>query len=67
MKLSHYLKSEEVSKEAFAKAVGVTPEAVRLWCLGIRTPRWKAILAIREATEGKVDVHDFEPDQVAAQ
>lgn len=66
MKLDAYLETKAISREAFAKAVGVTPEAVRLWCLGIRTPRWKAIRAIEKQTEGKVGWQDFEPDRATA-
>jgi DNA-binding transcriptional regulator YdaS (Cro superfamily) len=67
MKLADYLETAGQTQEAFAKAIGVTPEAVRLWCRGERTPRWKAVLAIRKATDGQVDVGDFEPEQAAAQ
>ena len=66
MKLAQYLEAENISQDAFAKAVQVTPEAVRLSCLGMRTPRWKAIQAIRKATEGRVDLQDFEPEQLTA-
>jgi DNA-binding transcriptional regulator YdaS (Cro superfamily) len=64
MKLKNYLDSEQITITAFAKRIGVSPEAVRLWCLGVRTPRWKAVQAIRSATEGKVEVGDFEPGRV---
>lgn len=67
MKLDAYLSKHDISKEAFARRIGVSPEAVRLWCAGERTPRWKAVIAIRQATEGHVDVGDFEPAHIAAQ
>lgn len=65
MKLQDYIVSEQLTYTAFAKTIGASPEAVRLWCLGVRTPRWKAVQAIRSATGGKVDIGDFEPEQVA--
>jgi len=65
MKLKTYLDAEGITMYAFAKSLGVTPEAVRMWCMGERTPRWKAIQAIRSATDGKVDIRDFEPGVAA--
>ena len=66
MKLAEYITSHGTTQDAFAKAIGVTPEAVRLWCLGLRTPRPKAVLAIRKETGGKVDWQDFGPEQLTA-
>lgn len=65
--LDRYLKSAGISKDAFAKKVGVTPEAVRLWCSGRRTPRLKALVAIRDVTNGAIRFADFEPENVAAE
>lgn len=67
MPLDKHLRAAGVSKERFAKQIGVTPEAVRLWCNGRRTPRLKALLAIRAATAGAIGFADFEPENIAAQ
>lgn len=65
MKLEAYIRAEGMNYTTFATAIGASPEAVRLWCLGVRTPRWKAIQAIRSATSGRVDIQDFEPERIA--
>lgn len=66
MKLDLYLSETKTTREAFAKRIGCTPEAVRLWCNGERQPRPKAVQAIQEATKGKVGWADFDPSAAAA-
>lgn len=59
MKLSDWLTKTDTTYAAFAKQVGVTSEAVRLWCLGERMPRKAQVVKIAKATAGKVNIMDF--------
>lgn len=61
MRLSQYLSVTETPVKDFALKVGVTPEAVRLYLAGKRTPRPAIMRAIREATSGAVEPNDFLP------
>lgn len=59
MTLDDFFKQTETKPEGLAKALGVTPEAVRLWCRGSRTPRRKMMERIKEETGGAVQPNDF--------
>lgn len=59
MQLSEYLVDKKIEPAAFAKALRVSKEAVRLWALGERTPRPELMRKIAEATGGQVMPNDF--------
>ena len=65
MKLDVYLSETKTSKEAFAKLIGRSPEAVRLWCQRKRQPRPDTVQAIQQATGGRVTWADFAPHTAA--
>ncbi len=65
MKLDLYLSETKTTKKALADAVGVTEEAVRLWCAGQRKPRQEQLDALLKATGGKVTANDFWHPQAA--
>ena len=58
MTLKEYLKSNG-GTAAFAKQIGVTGEAVRLWANGIRIPRVEQMRLVVKATKGNVTPNDF--------
>lgn len=62
MKLTEYLDTNSVSRTDFAKQVGVTVEAVRLWERGERFPRPGAMKAIINLTGGNVGWEDFDAE-----
>jgi DNA-binding transcriptional regulator YdaS (Cro superfamily) len=66
MKLNTYLDANGIDRAAFAKQIGVSAEAVRLWICGSRAPRRQHLDAIRAATNGAVTANDFFADQSAA-
>lgn len=57
MTLSEYLADK--SRPEFAKQIGVTAEAVRLWEIGRRMPRRAVMARIAEITGGAVTPADF--------
>jgi DNA-binding transcriptional regulator YdaS (Cro superfamily) len=59
MKLLDYLKKQNIADHAFAETVGRSRSAVRKWMYGQRIPRPAEMLAIKEATDGKVTADDF--------
>lgn len=59
MRLATYLDSQEFSIRQFADLIGVTPEAVRLYVTGKRTPRGPTMRRIMNATRGEVTANDF--------
>lgn len=59
MRFDDYLSREKIGNEEFAGRLGVTPEAVRLWRLGKRTPRREIMERIRVETAGAVQANDF--------
>lgn len=59
MKLRTYLTANGIEAADFAVRMGVTGEAVRLWCADERTPRAEAMRKIVEATNGQVTPNDF--------
>ncbi len=58
MHLRDYLAANGGATE-MAKKLGVTPEAVRLWANGARTPKRKHMTQIAAVTEGAVQPGDF--------
>lgn len=65
MKLSEWIEREKWSRSAFAAAIGVTPEAVRLYLQGDRMPRPRVLLRIEEVTAGAVRANDFVSEAAA--
>lgn len=68
--LTEFLNSGRISRGDFAKRVGVSVEAVRLWERGERFPRRDKIAEIEKATGGDVTVSDLyehspKPDRAA--
>ena len=61
MRIDIYLAQMEISLDAFSRAIGVTPEAVRRYRAGDRLPHWDVMLRISEATKGAVTPNDFLP------
>lgn len=61
MRLSEYLSAEQLSLTDFAKAIGVSAEAVRRYRDGDRTPRPEQMVRIKAATSGAVTADDFMP------
>ena len=59
MKLSDWLTKNDLAHSDFAKRVGVSKEAVRLWCLGERKPQERHLVKIVKVTAGKVGLLDF--------
>ena len=59
MKLTEFFELGTISRADFARRVGVTVEAVRLWERGDRTPRRQALTSIMETTGGQVTANDF--------
>lgn len=59
MQLSEYISSRNLSVQAFANSVGVTPEAVRLWLKRKRTPSSTQVEKIRKVTKGAVKPNDL--------
>ncbi len=59
MTLDEYLAQENLSTKGFAKLIGLTPEAVRLYRTGQRMPRKLLMTRIAQATDGKVRARDF--------
>ena len=65
MKLTDWLSETETSKTDLAVRLGVTPEAVRFWCIGRSIPRRETLQAIAAATDGKVTASDFYAQEAA--
>jgi DNA-binding transcriptional regulator YdaS (Cro superfamily) len=59
MKLGDWLAQHEMRQWQLAKLVGARQQAVANWVNGNRTPTAEFILAIRRATNGKVDLEDW--------
>ena len=71
MQLGQYLKEEGLTVATFARDIGISAEAVRLYVTGQRRPRAAVIDRIRDKTHGKVRAGDFfgesEDEEAAAQ
>jgi DNA-binding transcriptional regulator YdaS (Cro superfamily) len=59
MKLGDYLASKKIPVIEFAAQIGVTPEGLRYWLAGSRTPRPYWMSKIVAATGGAVMPNDF--------
>ena len=59
MRLRQYFTANNLDIASFAKSIGVSPEAVRLWLAGKRVPRRRLLKRIVEATDGAVQANDF--------
>lgn len=62
MQLHDYLKSEKVSQAKLARRVGVTQGMVWQWLRGVRRVSAEKVLALEEATFGKVSRYEIRPD-----
>jgi DNA-binding transcriptional regulator YdaS (Cro superfamily) len=62
VQLHDYLKSEEVSQAELARRLGVTQGMVWQWLKGVRRVSAEKVLALEEATNGKVTRHEIRPD-----
>lgn len=59
MKLGTFIKSREMSHEAFGKLVGVTQATINRYVRGERFPSPEMIRKIHDATDGSVAVADW--------
>jgi hypothetical protein len=59
MKLSEYLTANDIGVPDFARKIRVTPQCVRLYIEGKRTPRPAQMQAIFTETAGAVTANDF--------
>lgn len=58
MQLSTYLQREHLTREQFARLIGVSPVTVYRWLTGDRFP-YRHLDQITKATGGKVTANDF--------
>jgi predicted transcriptional regulator len=58
MTLSDYLTRHSISRQEFAKTIGVSSEAVRRY-MGTRVPTAEIMREIIKATNGEVTANDF--------
>lgn len=59
MDLRAYLEREETTYSAFARKIGVSPQAVQRYVKGDRRPSAEIMTTIRGATDGAVQPNDF--------
>lgn len=59
MKIDEYLKQSQTTQAMLASRVGVSVQAVSLFCLGERIPRPETMRKIYVATNGAVTPNDF--------
>lgn len=59
MDLRAYLEREETTYSAFARQIGVSPQAVQRYVVGERRPSAEIMTAIAHATDGDVRPNDF--------
>lgn len=59
MQLAAYLKSKNITPQAFADAIGVHRTSVVRFCSGERRPDLTTLQKIHEATGGDVTPQDF--------
>jgi hypothetical protein len=66
-KLADYLNETGISRHDFAKQIGVSSEAVRIWLVSEtdRMPQRPILARIVEATNGRVTGLDFLPSELA--
>lgn len=65
MKLGTFIKSREMSHEAFGKIVGVTQATINRYVRGERFPSPEMIRRIQDATDGSVTVADWYETEAA--
>ncbi len=65
MKLGTFIKSRDMSHEAFGKIVGVTQATINRYVRGERFPSPEMIRKIQDATEGSVTVADWYETEAA--
>jgi DNA-binding XRE family transcriptional regulator len=59
MNLREFLDTTGQTQAEFGRAVGVSREAVRLWCEGERYPEQASMKRIRAVTNGQVTADDM--------
>lgn len=59
MKISTYIKQNNLSQVAFAALIGVSPQAINTFCNEQRIPRPDSMRKIFIATKGQVTPNDF--------
>lgn len=59
MNLDTYLNNNQIKKANFAKAIGVSVQALYRYLSGDRTPRPAIIRRIKRATNGEVTANSF--------
>lgn len=59
MKLSDFLAERNIKAVDFGPQIGVSPQAVRRYCLGERIPDRKTMARIFGVTDGLVAANDF--------
>jgi len=52
--LNSYLRDNQITRAAFARSLGVTPQAVSRWCHGAALPRLGLVQQIKEMTGGEI-------------
>lgn len=65
MKLGTFIKSREMSHEAFGRVVGVTQATINRYVRGERFPSPDMIRKIQDATNGSVTVSDWYATEAA--
>lgn len=66
MRLGEWLKSNDLTQEAFGCRVGASKQAVARWVAGENMPRREHIAAITRETSGAVTANDFHGEGGAA-
>ena len=59
MRLEIYLKDRGVTRESFARSLGVTRQAIDHWIRGYRFPRPEYVIKIERMTGGLVCANDW--------
>ena len=59
MHLTSFLETANETDAAFARRIGVSPQALSRYKLGQRRPEWDVLERIKDATDGKVTPNDF--------
>lgn len=67
MTLSDWIAAEQITMTEASRRFGVAHTTVARWCTGKLFPGRESLIAIRDATDGKVMPGDFTLSVVAAQ
>ena len=59
MTLDEYLKSTGISARFIARKLGVPDSQISDWRHGRRVPVYRNMIAVRDATDGKVQLEDW--------